>query len=214
MSNYQQYAVDSGGMVLPETYTSQLLAVSMRSETHQDTWRKAGYLQAVIRINGVNFSGDWFPIVYGYQLIKVPYTRYRLRYRPASLHRNHLQIRPLSKSQINRIMPLYNTGTTVAEQPVLDSVPTSFTAPAFAANVPAPSFLALPANPARQSYAIANIGAAIVNLDLDPPTALNKRLVSIPPGSTWVSDIPYIGNVYIWSNTQAPNAIEVREFIQ
>jgi hypothetical protein len=214
MSNHQLFAVDTGGLTLPETYTEQLLAVSMQAETYADTWHKAGYLQAVVKINGVDFTGKWFPLVYGYQLIEVPYAKYRLRYRPVNWRKNHLQIKQLSKSQSKQIMPLYNIGATIAEQPVLDSLPTSFVAQPYNTATASSAYLALPSNPARQTYAIVNVGTAIAHLDLDPPTSNTKRLITIPAGGTYVSDIPYVGGVYVWSSTTATIAIEVREFIQ
>ncbi len=214
MSDYQEYAVDSGGMTLPVAYTSQLLAVSMQAETYQDTWHKAGYLQTVVRINGVDFSGKWFALVYGYQLVEIPYAKYRLRFRPANWQKNHLQIKQLSKSQSKEIMSLYTIGQTIAAQPVLDSLPTSFNALGFAATNPGGTYLALLANVARQTYAVVNLGNVAAYLDLDPPTNSTKRLVAIPAGATYVSDIPYVGNVYVWSSTNATCPIEVREFIQ
>jgi hypothetical protein len=214
MSNHQLFAVDTGGLTLPETYTEQLLAVSMQAETYADTWHKAGYLQAVVKINGIDFTGKWFPLVYGYQLIEVPYAKYRLRYRPANWRKNHLQIKQLSKSQSKQIMPLYNIGATIAEQPVIDSIPTTFSAPQWLVNNLPASYQALAANPARQSYAVTNLGAAAAYLDLDAPLTATKRLVTVPAGGTYVSDIPYVGAVFVWSSNATAQSIEVREFIQ
>lgn len=214
MSNYRQYVVNSGGVILPEVYTSPLLAVSVKTRFPKSSWHVSAYLQTIVSIGGIDFSGQWFPLVYGYQLIEIPYAKYKLRYRPESNSKNLLQIRPLSKSQINQLMPLYTVGQPVAEQPVLDSVPTSFTAVGYVAANPATTYLALAANPARQTYAIVNLGTVAVHVDLDPPTSSTKRLVAIPANGTYVSDIPYIGNVYAWSSNATACPIEVREFIQ
>jgi hypothetical protein len=214
MLQNQQYAVNSSGLILPEVYTSPLLAALIKTDTPQSTWHKAGYLQAVIRIDGIDFSGEWFPLVYGYQLINVPYVQYRLRYRPASWHKNHLQIKQLSKSRVNQIMPLYTIGSTIAEQPVIDSIPTTFSAPQWLVNSLPASYQALAANPARQTYAVTNLGTAAAYLDLDAPLTATKRFVTIPPGGTYVSDIPYVGAVFVWSSNASAQSIEVREFIQ
>jgi hypothetical protein len=214
MLQNQQYAVNSSGLILPDVYTSPLLAALIKTDTPQSTWHKAGYLQAVIRIDGIDFSGEWFPLVYGHQLINIPYTRYRLRYRPASWHKNYLQIKQLPKSRVNQIMPLYTTGSTIADQPVIDSIPTTFSAGAWVAASPIATYQALAANPARQTYAVTNLGTAPAYLDLDPPATATKRLVSIPANGTYVSDIPYVGAVFVWSSNATAQSIEVREFIQ
>jgi hypothetical protein len=104
--------------------------------------------------------------------------------------------------------------TSIGEQPVLDSIPTSFSVPQYlAATLPA-AYQCLPANPARQTFAVTNTGTAPIFLDLDAPTSATKRYISVVAGGTYVSDFAYVGAVFIWSTNATAQPCEIREFIQ
>lgn len=212
---FEQTITGSSPLVLPVVFTSGLLAIELAIADQPATWFKAGYLQAFVEIEGIPCLGRRFTLWFGGQLVEIPYASYQLQFQAVQWSElTRLRIKQLSTPEIKVIMPLYTAGQPVAAQPVLDSLPTSFTALGYLATNPAATYLALAANPARQTYAIVNLGTVTVHLDLDPPTSNTKRLVAIPANGTYVSDIPYVGNVYAWSSTVAACPIEVREFIQ
>jgi hypothetical protein len=207
---------DSNPLVLPCAFTSRVLAVDISAGNYRPTWYRSGYLEIFVELDGEPFTVKRQVMNFGQQLLEVPVTNYKIRFQPQYwLESTVFKVRQLTTTQIQEIMPLYSTlPTTMADQPVLDSIPTSFTAPVYNTATAAIAYQCLAANTSRQSYAITNIGTAAVFIDLDPPTALNKRMVAIAPNGVYVSDIPYVGAVFAWSSTAATMAIEVREFIQ
>jgi hypothetical protein len=207
---------DSNPLVLPCAFTSQVLAIDISAGNYRPTWYRSGYLEIFIELDGETFTVKRQTMSFGQQLLEVPVTNYKIRFQPQYwLDSTVFKVRQLTNTQIQQIMPLYSQiPSTIGEQPVLDSLPTSFVAPVYNAATAAIAYQCLAANTNRQSYAITNIGTATVFIDLDPPTAANKRMVSIPANGVYVSDIPYVGAVFAWSSTAATMAIEVREFIQ
>jgi hypothetical protein len=212
----EQLITSSNPVILPCSFTAQLLAIDIAAGNQKNTWYKAGYLQSFIEIEGTKFVGNRSKLIFGSQLIEVPYRTYQLQYDPADWLQNiNIKIKQLSTTQIQTIMPNYASfPASIGGQPVLDSLPTSFSAPQYlAATLPA-AYQCLPANPLRQSFAVTNLGTATVYLDLDAPTAANKRFIAIAAGGTYVSDFPYVGAVFIWSINATAQACEIREFIQ
>ena len=197
------------------TFNSRILAIDITSANQQPTWFKSGFLRAIIDIDGQPFVGTNLETAFGQQVISLPVANYQIDFAPRSwMQSTTIKIKQLSTTQINNIMPLSAPmPTTIGENPILDSVPTTFSAPQYLAATPAASYQALPANPGRQSYAVTNTGTAPVFLDLDAPTAANKRLQSIPANATYISDFNYTGAVFIWSTTAAAQSCEVRELI-
>ena len=178
-------------------------------------WYRAGFLRAILDIDGQPFIGANIEMAFGQQVINLPFTNYQIDFAPRVwLNSTTIRIKQLTTTQISNIMPLSSPmPTTLGDNPILDSIPTTFSAPQYlAATLPA-AYQALAANPARQSYSVTNTGTAIVFIDLDPPTAANKRFQAIPVNGTYISDFNYVGALYIWSTNATAQAVEVRELI-
>jgi hypothetical protein len=208
----------TGNVIFPQVWESSAIFVRIASPT-TPVWRKAGYLTIEIQVDGEFIFVDRQIIEFGKNLITVPVTGYKLSFEPVptltTIYPNTtISIYQLSPTEVSNIMPLSAPmPTTIGENPILDSLPTTFSAPQYLAGTPAASYQALAANPARQSYAVTNTGTVTVFLDLDAPTAANKRLQSIPANATYISDFNYTGAVFLWSTTAAAQACEVRELI-
>jgi hypothetical protein len=203
--------------LLPCNFTSQLLAIEVLAADRMPTWFKSGWLSSTTIIDGVTHQGKRFQLGFGHQLIEIPYLNYQLTFEPVNwVPITLIKIKELSTNQARTIlMPLYAPlPGTMADQPVLDSLPSSFAAPQYLVATPPASYQALAANPARQKFSITNIGTAAVFIDLDAPAALTKRFASIPVGGTYISDFDYAGAVFVWSTNAASQAVEVRELVQ
>jgi hypothetical protein len=207
---------NSNPVILPCAFTSQLLAVEVMSTNQRNTWFSAGYLQSFALWESRKFLGKKFKLGFGEQLIEIPYAKYQLQFQAEYWLENTLiRIQQLSTNQINSIMPLYaQMPTEIGDRPVLDSLPTTFAAPAYAAANPPATYQCLAANTARQSFAVNNQGTANVFLDLDAPTTATKRFITITPGSAYISDFVFQGAVFIWSSNGAAQSCEIRELIQ
>jgi hypothetical protein len=211
----EQTIQGSNRILLPCTFNARALAVEIVSTNQRTTWYNSGFLRAILDLDGQPFIGADIQTTFGQQVIQLPFANYQIDFAPRVwLESTTIKIKALSTTQINTIMPLSAPmPTTVGENPILDSLPTTFSAPQYLLATPAASYQALPANPARQSYAVTNTGTATVFLDLDAPTAANKRLQSIPANATYISDFNYVGAVFLWSTTAAAQSCEVRELV-
>jgi hypothetical protein len=207
--------VSDSPIVLPCSFTAQVLAIDFSATNYRSTWYRSGWLEVFTEIGGSIFSGQKKTLGFGGQLIEIPYSNYQLRFQPVQwLEGANLKIKQLSVPEVRVLMPLYSAmPTTIGETPITDSVPSSFTAPGYALITPAASYLALAANAARQKFVITNIGTVPVFVDYDPPSAANKRMITIPANGTYVADDPYVGAVYAWSSSATAQAIEVRELV-
>jgi hypothetical protein len=203
-------------LVLPCSFNSQVLAVEVSSPNKKDTWFRAGYLQSFVTVDGDRYLGRKYTLSFGYQLLEIPYSNYSLEFSQVKyLGTSTINIKGLSTQQILNIMPNYAPmPTAVANQPVLDSLPTSFVAPIYTAVALPATYQCLPANPARQTFAVGNTGTAPIYLDLDAPTAAAKRFITIVVGGVYVCDFDYVGAVFIWSSNTATQTAEIRELIQ
>jgi hypothetical protein len=186
----------------------------------RSVWRKAGYLRVEELFEGEYLTVSYIAIEFGKSRITIPAVSYRLSFDPVKdltiIYPNtSLSIYPLTLEEAEAIMPNYSPiPTTVGNQPVLDSSPTTFSAPPYlAATLPA-AYQCLAANPARQSFAITNTGTVPIFMDLDAPTAANKRFITVAVNGTYVSDFNYVGAVFIWSTNATAQACEIREFAQ
>jgi hypothetical protein len=209
----------TGKVEFPGLFESRAILLSIIS-TLPPVWRKAGYLRIEASIDGEFFTIGYQSVEFGKSLIPIPASSYRLSFEPVrdltTIYPNtSISLYPLSPLEASQIMPNYaSLPSTLGEQPVLDSLPTSFSAPQYlVATLPA-GYQCLPANSARQSFAVTNGGTAPVYLDLDAPAALTKRFIAIAAGGTYVSDFPYVGAVFIWSSNATAQPCEIREFIQ
>ncbi len=207
-----------GRVEIPGIYEASAILVQINSPA-SSVWRRAGYLRVEALFEGEYLTLSYRAIEFGRSLVQIPVNAYRLSFDPVRdltiLYPSAtISIYPLTTTQAETIMPLYAPmPTTIGELPILDSLPTTFSAPQYVATTAPVAYQALPANAGRQSYAVTNTGTVPVFLDLDAPTAANKRLASIPAGATYVSDFNYVGAVFIWSTTATAQACEVRELI-
>lgn len=197
------------------SFTSRVIAIDITAANQQARWYRSGFLRAILDINGQPFIGANIETAFGQQVIELPFASYQIDFLPkVYLTQTRIRIKELTTTQIQNIMPLYAPmPTTIGENPILDSLPTTFLAPQYLAASLAVSYQALPANPGRQSYAITNTGTVPVFLDLDAPTAANKRYASIPVGASYISDFNYVGAVFLWSTNATAQSCEVRELI-
>jgi hypothetical protein len=204
----------------PGLFTARAILLSIVSPFVAPVWRKAGYLRIEELFEGEYLTVSYQAIDFGKSRITIPAVSYRLSFEPVRdliiIYPNtSISIYPLTLAESELIMPNYGPmPTSIGEQPVLDSIPTSFSAPQYlAATLPA-AYQCLPANPARQTFAVTNTGTAPVFLDLDAPTSATKRFVSVAVNGTYVSDFPYVGAVFIWSTNATAQPCEIRDFIQ
>jgi hypothetical protein len=214
--DYQQTITGSAPLVLPVNFSSSLLAIELTIANQPDTWFKAGYLQIFVEVEGIACLGRRLTLWFGGQLVEVPYASYQLQFQAVQWSElTTIKIKELSNPEIKTIMPLYTGAQEFSgELPIIDSLPTSFTALGYVASNPPLTYQALPANPARQKFAVTNLGNGAVYLDLDAPTANAKRFITIAGNGTYVSDLPYIGAVFVWSANNTAQNCEIREFIQ
>jgi hypothetical protein len=212
----EQTIQGSNRILLPCTFNSRVLAVDITSTNQKATWYNSGFLRAILDLDGQAFIGADIKTSFGQQVIELPFSSYQIDFAPRVwLDSTTIRIKQLSSTQISNIMPNYGPmPTAIGEQPVLDSLPTSFSAPQYLAASLLTAYQCLPANPARQTFAVTNTGTAPVFLDLDAPTSATKRFVTVAVNGTYVSDFPYVGAVFIWSTTATAQACEIREFIQ
>jgi hypothetical protein len=219
MINWLYSEVVTGKIDFPKIWSSRGILISV-SASVPTVWRKAGYLRVEALINDDFFTTEVKPISFGSSLIAISVTAYRLSFEPVEslllLYPNtSIKITELSATEVNTIMPMYSVPLpkSIAEQPVVDSIPTTFAAPSYAAAALPIVYQALPAN-ARQTFAVSNQGSSDVYLDLDPPSSATKRFVTIGPGNTWLCDFPYVGAVFLWSSVTGSQSCEIRELIQ
>jgi hypothetical protein len=197
------------------TFTTSGLLISVEGN-RQPTWIKAGYLKIWAVIDGELFDYSTKLIKFGNSVISIGIKEYKLSFELADYliapYNPTLKISPFN---IHEIMDILNPlPTSIGDQPVTDSVPTTFSAPQYLpASLPA-TYQALPANPARQGLAIVNNGTAPVYIDLDAPTGLTKRLSAIAVGGVFNLGFVYQGAVFAWSSNATAQSLEVREFIQ
>jgi hypothetical protein len=216
MTNCQTLITDGNPLMLPCTFTAQFLAVEVLETNKPPTWFKAGYLKAFVDVAGQTYLVKKLTIGFDRQIIDMPYFSYTLSFqREYWLLNTLIKIKELTAQEASILMPLYSPmPTTIGDQPVLDSVPTTFSAPQYLVATLAAAYQALAANTARQKFAVRNTGTVPVYLDMDAPAALNKGYVVIPAGGTYISDFDYQGAVFIWSSNATAQACEVRELLQ
>jgi hypothetical protein len=208
----------TGRVEFPGPFDARAILILIASPI-APVWRKAGYLRIEELFEGEYLTVSYEAIDFGRSRITVPAVSYRLSFEPVRdliiIYPNtSISIYPLTLAEFELIMPLSSPmPTTIGENPILDSIPTTFAAPQYLAATAATAYQALPANAGRQSFAITNTGNATVFLDLDAPTAANKRLQSIPANATYISDFNYIGAVFLWSTNATAQACEIRELI-
>jgi hypothetical protein len=201
--------------LIPKTYTESGLSIEIAPTIIRPSWYKAGFLKILLPI-----GTDWLPIsnksilLTWKQLIEIPYKEYRLAFTPEIYLSSCQFIVNPYQIQYNPMGLYAPIPTVIGEQPVLDSLPTTFSAVAFNVATPAASYQALAPNTTRQSFAITNTGTAPIYIDLDAPTALAARMFTVPTNGTYISDFNYVGAVFIWSSNATAQSCQVRELIQ
>jgi hypothetical protein len=101
----ERLITSSNPVILPCSFTSQLLAIDIAAGNQKDTWYKAGFLQSFIEIEGTKFVGNRIKLIFGAQLIEVPYRAYQLEYDPADWLQNiSIKIKELSITQLQTII--------------------------------------------------------------------------------------------------------------
>jgi hypothetical protein len=204
----------------PGLFTAKAILLSIMSPLVAPVWRKAGYLRIEELFAGEYLTVSYQAIDFGKSRIVIPATSYRLSFEPVRdlivIYPNTtISLYPLTLSEFESVMPLYAPlPGSLADQPVLDSLPTTFSAQPYNVATPAATYQALVANTSRQTFAVTNTGNATVFLDLDAPTGATKRFTSIPSNGTYVCDFAYVGAVFIWSTNAQAQVCEVREMIQ
>jgi hypothetical protein len=211
------FLIPSGatGFLIPKTYSDTGLSIEIAPTIFRPSWYKAGYLKILLPI-----GNDWLPIsnksilLTWKQIIEIPYKEYRLTFTPESyLESCQFTITPY-QIQYNPMGLYAPIPTAIGEQPVLDSLPTTFSAPAYNIATAGSAYQALAPNTARQNFAVTNNGTAPIYIDLDAPSALTARMFAVPVGGTYISDFVYQGAVFVWSSNAAAQSCQVRELIQ
>jgi hypothetical protein len=209
----------TGRVEFPGLFDARAIFISIVSPI-PPVWRKAGYLRVEELFEGEYLTVSYQVVEFGKSRITIPATSYRLSFEPVRdliiIYPNtSISIYPLTLEEFESVMPNYSPiPTTVGNQPVLDSTPTTFSAPPYAAATLATAYQCLAANPGRQSFAITNTGTVPIFMDLDAPSAATKRFITVAVNGTYVSDFNYVGPVFIWSTNATAQACEIREFSQ
>jgi hypothetical protein len=209
----------TGKVEFPGLFESRAILLRV-SSTLTPVWRKAGYLRIEAEIDGEFFTVGYQAVEFGKSLIPIPASSYRLSFDPVrelpTIYPNtSISLYPLSPLEVSQIVPNYSPiPTSVGEQPVLDSLPSSFSAPQYLLATAAGAYQCLAPNTNRRSFAITNTGTAPVFVDLDAPTAATKRFVTVAVNGTYVGDFSYVGAVFVWSSNATAQPCEIREFIQ
>jgi hypothetical protein len=201
--------------LIPKTYSAAGLSLEIAPTTIRRNWYKAGFLKILLPI-----GSNWLPIsnksilLTWQQIIEVPYREYRLSFTlEPYLSASNFLINPY-QIEYNHMGLYAPIPSSISEQPVLDSLPTTFSAVAYNVATPAATYQALAANPSRQGFAVTNNGNATVYIDLDPPTGLTNRMFAVPAGATYISDFVYQGLVFVWSSNAIAQSCQVRELVQ
>lgn len=114
----------------------------------------------------------------------------------------------------SNLMAIYDAVPNISkEQPVADSAPSPFVAPAYAVATPAANYRAATTNTNRRRIAVTNNGTAPIRIDFDPPTSATSHYLALAVGSSWEPEYDYTGELYVWSSNATTQAITVREFI-
>jgi hypothetical protein len=101
----ERLITSSNPVILPCSFTAQLLAIDIAAGNQKDTWYKAGFLQSFVEIEGIKFVGNRSKLIFGSQLIEVPYRTYQLQYDPADWLQNiSIKIKELSITQLKTII--------------------------------------------------------------------------------------------------------------
>jgi hypothetical protein len=203
----------------PGLYEARAILIWIKSPL-VSVWRKAGYLRIEELFEGEFLTVSYQAIDFGKSRITIPSVSYRLSFEPVKdlsiiYPNSSISLYPLTLIEAQTIMPNYAPmPTAIGNQPVLDSLPTSFVAPIYTAAALPATYQCLPANPARQTFAVGNTGTAPIFLDLDAPTAATKRFITVVAGGVYVCDFDYVGAVFIWSSNTVTQTAEIRELIQ
>jgi hypothetical protein len=201
--------------IIPQTYSDAGLSIEIVPTIIRPSWYKAGFVKILLPI-----GSDWLPIsnksilLTWQQLIEIPYKEYRLAFTPETwLGSCQFIVNPY-QIQYNPMGLYAPIPGTIAEQPVLDSLPTTFSAVVYNVATPAASYQALAANPARQKFAISNKGTAAIYIDLDAPTGATTNMFTVPANGTYISDFDYQGAVFVWSSNATAQSCQIRDLIQ
>lgn len=198
---------------LPVFVANGLLINVQGSSSTEPT--KAGYLKASAYVDGELFEYSSKLIKFGKTVLLIGLKEYKLSFSPEYPARINSATLKISPYKITQIMDISNPlPTSIGEQPVIDSLPTTFSAPQYLATALPAAYQALAANPARQGLVITNNGNAPIYIDLDAPTALTKRMATLAVAGVFNLGFVYVGAVFIWSSNAVAQSVEVRELIQ
>jgi hypothetical protein len=214
--DWEQPIYSDGVAVLPRVCKFGWLAINVSAENqNQSPLNKSGWLEASVEIRGSRFVVHRQLLSFGDQLIEIPYRNYRVRFKAnESLQNAFIKINQLSEVEINQIMALYApTNTVLTPQVSSNSASSTFGCPVFAAITPPATFLALAANAQRLGFAITNTSKNTIYVDFVAPTALLKRMITIPADGVYVDDTRYAGAVYAWSCNASVQSAEIRELL-
>jgi hypothetical protein len=99
-------------ILLPPTFTSQLLAIDISASNRRETWYRSGYLKSFVDLDGERFLGREFKLPLGRQLLEIPYLSYRLQFEPVEwLENTTIRIKQLSTTQSRSITTMYVNST-------------------------------------------------------------------------------------------------------
>jgi hypothetical protein len=201
--------------LIPKTYTESGLSIEIAPTVIRPSWYKAGFLKILLPI-----GNDWLPIsnksilLTWQQIIEIPYKEFRLSFTPEIYLTSCQFIVKPYQIQYNPMGLYAPIPTSIADQPVLDSLPTTFSAVAYNVATPAATYQALAANPSRQKFAVSNKGTAPIFIDLDAPTALATNMFTVPANGTYISDFDYQGAVFVWSSNATAQSCQIRDLVQ
>lgn len=208
----------TGRVEFPGLFDARAIFIAIVSPI-PSVWRKAGYLRVEEFFDGEYLTVSYQAINFGKSRVNIPATSYRLSFEPVRdliiIYPNTtISIYPLTLAEFKSVMPFSIPEPEPLEVvSITDSVASSFSAPLYLAATLPVAYLALPANPDRKKFVVTNLGTKTVYMDFDAPTTATKRIQSIPAGVTYISDIDYVGAVYLWSSATGAQACEIRELI-
>jgi hypothetical protein len=104
----QQLITDSNPVLLPCSFTAQLLAIDVFSANQKNTWFKAGYLQSFITLDGEEFLGDKYTVGFGGAFLQIPYLNYKLQFQAQPWMENTMiRIKQLSNLEAKDILTMH-----------------------------------------------------------------------------------------------------------
>lgn len=93
--------------LLPCSFTSRILAIDISATNQKPNWYRAGFLRAILDLDGQLFVGANIEMAFGQQVIELPFGNYQIDFAPRVwLSQTTIKIRQLTTAQSQNIMSI------------------------------------------------------------------------------------------------------------